>query len=79
MWKCKKILTQNFQEIQDKRRRPNQRITSIDEKEDFQLKVSVNFFNRITEENFPNLKKEMSMKPTELQIVSTRKEIPPIT
>jgi hypothetical protein len=41
--------------------------------------VSVNFFNRITEENFPNLKKEMSMKPTELQIVSTRKEIPPIT
>jgi hypothetical protein len=33
----------------------------IDENEDFQLKGSVNIFNKIIEENFPNLKKEMPM------------------
>jgi hypothetical protein len=56
--KCKKLLTQNIQEIQDTMRRPNLRI--IDEK-DFQLKEPVNIFNKIIEENFPNLKKEMPM------------------
>ena len=60
--KCKKILTQNIQEIQDTMRRPNLRIIySIDENEDFQLKGPVNIFNKIIEENFPNLKKEMPM------------------
>ena len=58
--KCKKILTQNIQEIQDTTRRPNLRI-GIDENEDFQLKGPVNIFNKIIEENFPNLKKEMPM------------------
>jgi hypothetical protein len=62
-------------------RRPNLRIIGIDENEDFQLKGLENIFNKITEENFPNLKKEMPMnkKPTELQIDWTRKEIPPDT
>ena len=32
--KCKKILTQNIQEIQDTMRRPNLRIRGIDENED---------------------------------------------
>ena len=32
--KCKKILTQNIQEIQDTMRRPNLRIIGIEEKED---------------------------------------------
>ena len=59
--KCKKILTQNIQEIQDTMRRPNLRIIGVDENEDFQLKGPVNIFNKIIEENFPNLKKEMSM------------------
>jgi hypothetical protein len=59
--KCKKILTQNIQEIQDRMRRPNLRIIGIDESEDFQLKGPVNIFNKIIEENFPNLKKEMTM------------------
>jgi hypothetical protein len=54
--KCKKILTQNIQEIQDTMRRPTLRIIGIDEKEDFQLKGPVNIFNKIIEENFPNLK-----------------------
>ena len=59
--KCKKLLTQNIQEIQDTMRRPNLRIIGIKESKDSQLKGPVNIFNKITEENFPNLKKEMSM------------------
>jgi hypothetical protein len=49
-------------------RRTNLRIIGIDENEDFQLKGPVNIFNKIIEENFPNLKKEMPInkKPTEL-------------
>jgi hypothetical protein len=57
--KCKKILTQNIQEIQDTVRRPNLRIIEVDKKEDFQLKGPANIFNKIIEENFPNLNKEM--------------------
>ena len=37
-------------------RRPNLRIIGVDENEDFQLKGPVNIFNKIIEENFPNLK-----------------------
>jgi hypothetical protein len=32
---CKKILTENIQEIQGKMRRPNLRIIGVDENEDF--------------------------------------------
>ena len=59
--KCKKILTQNIQKIQDTMRRPNLQIIGVDENEDFQLKGPANIFNKIIEENFPNLKKEMPM------------------
>ena len=59
--KWKKILTQNIQEIQDKMRRPNLRIVGIGEKDNFQLKGPANIFNKIIEENFPNLKKEKPM------------------
>jgi hypothetical protein len=59
--KCKKTLTQNIQKIQDTKRRPNLRIIGLYENEDFQLKWPVNIFNKIIEENFPNLKKEMPM------------------
>jgi chromosome segregation ATPase len=55
--KFKKILTQNIQEIQDTMRRQNLRIIGVDENEDFQLKGSANIFNKIIEENFPNIKK----------------------
>jgi hypothetical protein len=55
--KCKKILTQNIQEIQDTMRRPNLCIIGVDENEDFQIKGSANIFNKIIEENFPYLKK----------------------
>jgi hypothetical protein len=57
--KCKKNLTQNIQEIQDTMRRPNLQIIGVDENEDFQLKEPANIFNKIIEENFPNLKKVM--------------------
>ena len=59
--KCKKILTQSIQEIKDTTRRPNVRIIGVEENEDFQIKGPANFFNKIIEENFPNLKKEMPM------------------
>jgi hypothetical protein len=52
--KCKKLLTQNVQEIQDKMKISNLRITGIEESEESQLKVPENIFNKIIEENFPN-------------------------
>ena len=39
--------------------KPNLRIIGIEESEDSQLQEPVNIFNKILEENFPNLKKEM--------------------
>jgi uncharacterized coiled-coil protein SlyX len=59
--KDKKLLTPDIQEIQDTMRRSNLRIIDIEESEDSQLKEPVNIFNKIIEENFPNLKKEMCM------------------
>jgi hypothetical protein len=59
--KSKNLLTQNIQEIQDIMRRPNLRIIDIEESKDSQLKEPVNIFNKIIEENFPNLKKVMPM------------------
>jgi hypothetical protein len=37
----------------------NLQIIGVDENEDLQLKGPANIFNKIIEENFPNLKKEM--------------------
>jgi hypothetical protein len=59
--KCKKILTQNIQEIHYTMKRPNLRIIGVDKNEEFQLKGPANIFNKIIEENFPNLKKEILM------------------
>jgi hypothetical protein len=42
-------------------RRLNLWIIGVDENEDFQIKGPVNIFNKMIEENFPNLKKEMPM------------------
>jgi hypothetical protein len=65
--KCKKILTQNIQKVQDTMRRPNLRIIGIDENEDFQLKGPVNIFNKTIQENFPNLKKKTPINTRSLQ------------
>jgi hypothetical protein len=40
-------------------RRPNPRIIGTEESKYYQLKVPVNIFNKILEESFRNLKREM--------------------
>jgi hypothetical protein len=80
--KCKKILTQNIQEFQDTMRRPNLQIIGVDENEDFQLKGPINIFNKIIEESFPNLKKDIPIYIQEAYRTLNRldqKEIPPDT
>jgi hypothetical protein len=47
--------------MQDTMRRPNLGIIGIDENEDIRPKGPANIFNKIIEENVPNLKKEMPM------------------
>ena len=42
-------------------KRPNLRIIGIEENKYSQLKEPVDIFNKIIEENFPNLEKEMPM------------------
>jgi hypothetical protein len=51
---------------------PILRIIGIGESEDSQLKGPVNIFNKIIEENFPNLKKEMPMNIQEVYRISNR-------
>ena len=53
--KSKKLLSQNIWEFQDTIKRKNLRIIGIEESEDSQFKGPVNIFNKIIEENFPNL------------------------
>ncbi|KAL6033465.1 hypothetical protein STEG23_020280 [Scotinomys teguina] len=54
-------------------KRPNLRIIGIEEGEEYQLKGIENIFNKITEENFPNLKKEMPMKEEEPYLDDTQR------
>ncbi|KAL6065661.1 hypothetical protein STEG23_028022 [Scotinomys teguina] len=63
--KTKKVITQNVQQIWDTMKRSNLRIIGIEKGEEYQLKGTENIFNKIIEENFPNLKKEMLMKVQE--------------
>ena len=58
------FLTQNIQEIWNTTKIPNLRIIGIDERE-VQLKGTESVFNKMIEENFPNLKKDMPMKVQE--------------
>jgi hypothetical protein len=52
------LQTQNIQEIQETMRRSHLRIIGIEEAH---FKGPENIFNKIIEENFPNLKKEMAI------------------
>jgi hypothetical protein len=61
----KKILTQSIKEIQYTMKRPNIRIKGMKENKDSKLKGLENVFNKIIEENFPNLKNEMTIKVQE--------------
>jgi hypothetical protein len=47
--KCRKLLIQNIQEIQDTMRTPNLRIIGIEESEESQLRGPVNVFEGIIE------------------------------
>jgi hypothetical protein len=64
--KSKILLTPNIQEIQDTMRRPNLMIIGKEESEDSPLKGLANTFNKIIEENSPNLKKKMLMNIQEI-------------
>ena len=64
--KSNKSLTQNIQEIWDTIKRLNLRKIGIEESEEIQLKGTESIFNKIIEENFPNLQKDMPMKVQEL-------------
>ena len=63
--KSKNILTlKKFQDTYESMKRPNLRIMGIEERKKTQVKGTENIFNKIIEENFPNLKK---MMPIEVQ------------
>jgi hypothetical protein len=51
-----------MQEITDSIKRPNLRITGIEEGEQVQRKGILNIFNKIITENFPNLEKVMPIQ-----------------
>jgi hypothetical protein len=53
-------------------RSTNLRVIGIEESEDSQVKGSANIFNKIIEENFPNLKKEIPMNIQEAYISPNR-------
>jgi hypothetical protein len=72
--KCKKILTENIQEIQDTTRTTNLQMIQVDENEDLQLKGPSNIFNKIIEENYPKLKKEISMNIQEAYRTPNRQD-----
>ena len=63
-------------------KRPNLKIIGIEKSKDLHLKGPVNIFNKIIEENFPKLKKEMPMNIQEAYRTPNRLDqnrIPPIT
>ena len=55
-------------------RRPNLRMIGTEESNDMQLIGSVNILNKIIEENFPNLKKEMLINIQEVYRTLNRLE-----
>jgi hypothetical protein len=70
---CKKLLTLNIQEIQETIRRPNKPKENRNRREkNSQLKGPINIFNKIIEENFPNLEKEMPMNIQEAYSLPNR-------
>ena len=70
--KCKNILTQNIQEIQNTMSKPNLRKIGVHANEDFQLKGPATIINKIIKENIPNLKKEMPMNIQETYRTANR-------
>jgi hypothetical protein len=73
--KHKELLNQSIQKIQDTMKRPNLRIFGIEENEDSLVKGPENVFNKIIEENFTNLKKEMAIKVQEVYRTSSSSQV----
>ena len=57
--KSKTLLTQNIREIWDNMKRPKLKTIWISDGEDSKAKNSENVLNKIIEENFSNIKKEI--------------------
>ena len=65
--KYNKFSSQNIQEMWDTiKKKPNLRIIGVEEGEELQIKGPENIFNKIIEENFPNLKNDIPMKIKEV-------------
>ena len=70
--KSNKFSSQNIQEIWDIIKKPNLRIIGVEEGEELQIKCPENIFNKIIEENFPNLKSNIPIKVQEADRTSNR-------
>ena len=81
--KHENILTQNIQETQDTMKRQNLGIIGREETEESQLQWPANILNKLIEENFPKLNKEMPISIQEMrkkkQTDETTNEIPLLT
>ena len=53
-------------------KKPNLRIIGVEEGEELQIKGPENIFNKIIEENFPNLKNDIPMKVQEAYRIPNR-------
>jgi hypothetical protein len=73
--KSKKFMTEIIQEIWNTMKRSNLRIIGIEES---QIKGPEKIFNRIIEENLPNLKREMPIKVQNIKKIEPgKKTLPP--
>ena len=73
--KHENILTQNIQETQDTMKRQNLGIIGREETEESQLQWPANILNKLIEENFPKLKKEMPISIQETRKKKTPKQM----
>ena len=65
-------MIQNIQAIWNIMKRPKLRIIGIEEDRKSQMQRSENIFNKITEENFPNLNKKMPINIQEAYRIAIR-------
>jgi hypothetical protein len=66
-----------MQELTDSIKRPNLRITGIEEREEVKAKGTCYIFNKIIKENFPNLEKVMPIQVQEYTFFSELMEPSP--
>ena len=71
--KHENILTQNIQETQDTMKRQNLGIIGRDETEESHLQWPANILNKLIEENFPKLNKEMPISMQEMRKKKTNR------